>query len=60
MELVIAARDENELKNTSLELKRQFEIDMITFSKDLFDPENAFDLYNEIILKGILNGCIGK
>ena len=51
--LVIAARNENELKNTSAELERNFGIDVVTFSKNLFDPENAFDLYNEIILKGI-------
>ena len=51
--LVIAARDENELENTSAELERDFGIDVVTFSKNLFDPENAFDLYNEIILKGI-------
>ena len=51
--LVIAARDENELENTSAELERNFGIDVVTFSKNLFDPENAFDLYNEIILKGI-------
>ena len=51
--LVIAARNKNELQNTSAELERQFGIDVITFSKDLFDSENAFDLYNEIILKGI-------
>ena len=51
--LVIAARNENELENTSAELERNFGIDVVTFSKNLFDPENAFDLYNEIILKGI-------
>ena len=50
--LVIAARNEEDLQNTSSQLQ-QYNINVITISKDLFDPENAFDLYNEIILKGI-------
>ena len=51
--LVIAARNEEDLQKTSSELERQYGIDVVQFSKDLFDPENAFDLYNEVILKGI-------
>ncbi len=51
--LVIVARDEEQLKNRSSEFEKQYGINVTTFSKDLFDPENAFDLYNEIILKGI-------
>ena len=53
--LVIVARDEEQLKNRSSEFEKQYGINVTTFSKDLFDPENAFDLYNEIILKGIAN-----
>jgi uncharacterized protein len=51
--LVIVARNEEELRNKSAELQRQYQVEVTTFSKDLFDPENAFDLYNEVVLKGI-------
>ena len=51
--LVIVARNEDDLANTSTELERQYHIEVVKISKDLFDPENAFDLYNEIILKEI-------
>ena len=47
------ARNEDDLANTSRELERQYHIEVVKISKDLFDPENAFDLYNEIILKEI-------
>ena len=46
--LVIVARDENELKNTAGELKQQYNVDVTTISKDLFYPGNAFELYDEI------------
>ena len=52
-DLFIAARSEEGLKRTAGELEQQFGISVQTFSKDLFDPENAFDLYNEIKMKGI-------
>ncbi len=51
--LIIAARNETELNSTAEEIKQQFAVEVITVSKDLFDVENAFDLYNEIKIKGI-------
>ncbi|HEY6979120.1 MAG TPA: SDR family oxidoreductase [Chitinophagaceae bacterium] len=51
--LVIVARSEEELNNTAAGFEQQYEIDVVKISKDLFDPENAFALYDEIISKGI-------
>ncbi|MEI9917611.1 MAG: SDR family oxidoreductase [Bacteroidota bacterium] len=51
--LIIVARDENELSSTASALSRQFGINVVTFSKDLFDPENAFKLYEEVIARNI-------
>jgi short-subunit dehydrogenase len=52
-DLIIVARHEEDLQNTSVELTQQFGIDVVKISKDLFIPQNAFDLYNEIIEKGL-------
>ncbi len=46
--LIIVARDEKELSTTAAELKQQYNADVITISKDLFYPGNAFELYDEI------------
>lgn len=46
--LIIVARDENELKNVSGELQQQYDVDVVTISKDLFYPGNAFELYDEV------------
>ncbi len=51
--LVIVARSKEDLQKSSAELEQQYGISVVTISKDLFDPENAFDLYNQIILKDI-------
>ncbi|HMG90359.1 MAG TPA: SDR family oxidoreductase [Chryseolinea sp.] len=51
--LVIVARDENELMRVADELHDLYEIDTITISKDLFNPENAFELYDEIKRMGV-------
>jgi uncharacterized protein len=46
--LIIVARDTYDLSHVSEELRRKYNIDVVTISKDLFDPENAFALYDEI------------
>jgi short-subunit dehydrogenase len=51
--LVIVARDENQLNNTSQELQQQYGVEVITLSRDLFDVDNAFDVYNVLQLKNI-------
>ncbi len=50
--LVIVARNNDELEKTATELK-QFGIEVITISKDLFKRESPFELYDEIKAKGI-------
>jgi short-subunit dehydrogenase len=51
--LVLVARHQEDLKRVSQELIHDFGIDVVTISKDLFDPENAIAVYEEIIMKGI-------
>ena len=51
--LIIVARDENELNTTAGELKQQYNVDVVTISKDLFYPGNAFELYDEIKSKNL-------
>jgi hypothetical protein len=50
--LVIVARDDQELNRAAADLK-QHGVSVITMPKDLFRPENAFELYNEVKSKGI-------
>jgi len=51
--LVIVARNEDELKRVAAEISQQYGIDVVTISKDLFNVENAFELYSEIQSKNI-------
>jgi short-subunit dehydrogenase len=51
--LVLVARNEDELAMASQEVKAINDVDIISISKDLFDPENAFALYDELQQKGI-------
>ncbi len=50
--LVIAARDEGELASAKTELSAHG-VDVVTISKDLFNPEAPFELYDEIREKGL-------
>lgn len=49
--LIIVARDEAELKSAQDELSGSG-VDVITISKDLFEPDAAFELYDEVNAKG--------
>jgi short-subunit dehydrogenase len=51
--LVLVARTQDDLEDVQTEFKEEYGIDVITFPADLFDPENAFMLYNNISSKGI-------
>ena len=51
--LILVARDELELRKVSDEFRSNYSSEVVTISKDLFDPDNAFALYDEIALKGI-------
>jgi len=50
--LVIIARNQNELEATSSELRKSG-VEVITIAKDLFQPHAAEEVYNEVKTKGI-------
>jgi hypothetical protein len=51
--LIIVARDMNELSTTKQQLQSEFGCEVTTVAKDLFNPDNAFALYDEINAKGM-------
>lgn len=51
--LIIVARNENELFDTERNLTSTYPIDVLTIKKDLMDPDGPFELYDEIQCKGI-------
>lgn len=51
--LVLVARYESELQQISRELQERFGVEIITLAKDLFNPQNAFSVYEEVKAKGI-------
>jgi short-subunit dehydrogenase len=52
--LVLVARGQEGLDNAAAELKATYGVEVVTISKDLFDPQNAFSLYEEVTAKGIV------
>lgn len=56
--LVIVARDQEKLNKTASELESAHGVKVVPISKDLFDPENAYDLYYELKTKGIEIGIL--
>ncbi len=51
--LIIVARHENDLIRVADEIKANYSVDVISIGKDLFNPENAFDLYNQVKEKNL-------
>ena len=51
--LVIVARSNQELENTAAAFKSEFQADVVKIAKDLFNPDNAFEVYEEVSKKGI-------
>jgi short-subunit dehydrogenase len=51
--LFIVARSENELQKTADELKQQYGVSVETFAKDLFKPDSAFELYDDLTSQNI-------
>ena len=51
--LIIVARDANELEKVSVEFHQQFEVDIVKISTDLFDTQNAFALYEKVKSQGL-------
>lgn len=53
-QLILVARTEEDLQKRSAELKQQFGVEVSTIAKDLFQPNAALELYNEVKQKGII------
>jgi short-subunit dehydrogenase len=51
--LIIVARTAADLEKTAKELKSEYGVEVLTISKDLFNPDAAFEVYNEVKAKGI-------
>lgn len=51
--LVIVARNEQELNNCSNEMKQQYGVNVITIAKDLFKRESPFEVYDEVKARGL-------
>lgn len=51
--LIIAARDANELEKVCVEFNHQYKVNVVKFSTDLFDTRNAFDLYDKVKSQGL-------
>lgn len=51
--LIIVARHESDLIRVANEIKQNNNVDVISIAKDLFNPENAFELYHQVKAKNI-------
>lgn len=51
--LIIVARTEEDLQQRAAEFSKQYGVDVISISKDLFQPEAAFELYDEVKSKNV-------
>src|SRR6187399_724539 len=51
--LVIVARSENELRETATDLQRQFGVQVVPISRDLMEPNAAFELYEDVNSQGL-------
>jgi short-subunit dehydrogenase len=51
--IIAVARSQSELDATSAQLRKEHGVEVITIAKDLFEPQNAFQVYDEIKKKGI-------
>jgi short-subunit dehydrogenase len=52
--LIIVARDHEELESKRRELTAQYGTDVIPIARDLFLPEAAFELYDEVLNHGVI------
>jgi len=51
--IVIVARTESDLQRVSNEISQKYGVTVRSIAKDLFDRENAFALYNELVTENI-------
>lgn len=52
--LILVARTEEDLQQRASEFKQQYGVDVITISKDLFQKEAPFELYDEVKSKNLI------
>jgi hypothetical protein len=52
--LIIVARTEEDLQQKASEFRQQYGIDVVTISKDLFQPGAPFELYEEVKRRNLL------
>ena len=52
--IIIVARDQQELEQTTMQLKALTDSEIIAIPKDLFEKEAAFQLYDEVKAKGLV------
>lgn len=53
-QLILVARDQQKLDETAAMLAKEHSANVITIAKDLFKPESALELYQEISDKGLV------
>jgi uncharacterized protein len=51
--IILVSRSEDHLEETANTLATQFGVEVKTFAKDLFLPESAFELYEEVVAAGL-------
>lgn len=51
--LILVARSQQDLRNRATELSYEYGVDVIPISKDLFEPNAPFELYDEIKSKNL-------
>ncbi|MES2648687.1 MAG: SDR family oxidoreductase [Bacteroidota bacterium] len=51
--LILVSRTAEDLDNVARELKQQNNIDVVTIAKDLFEPDAAMELYDEVKNRGL-------
>ncbi|WP_247237783.1 SDR family oxidoreductase [Telluribacter sp. SYSU D00476] len=52
--LIMVARTETDLQQRKQEFTQQYSVDVITIAKDLFQPNAAFELYDEVKSRNIV------
>lgn len=52
-DIINVARDQQELDKTASELQKEYRINVSSITADLFDPQNAFSVYEKVKSKGI-------
>ncbi|TCJ12443.1 SDR family oxidoreductase [Flaviaesturariibacter flavus] len=52
--LVLVARNTQELERAAAELRHRYNVDVVTLAKDLFNEDAAMDVYEEVTSRGLI------